>query len=150
MARDVCAASVRRATGPNASRPPTSQTMRIGLGDADERAEDPVGGSEHAGAEAARDPPADRRPDRLAERDRDEQAGEHQERAKRGVDLGQLLGDERESEDDDRRPADRADEPTDLRERAGAEAEERAEGDQQERDDVQRVHGPIVAQAPKS
>ena len=54
----------------------------------------------------------------------------------------QLIGDEREAEDDDRRPADRPDETTDLRERAGTEAEERSEGDQQDRDEVQRVHRP--------
>ena len=66
-----------------------------------------------------------------------------------GLTWAELVGDVGETEDDDDRPADGPDEAADLGDGAGTESQERPDDDQQDRDQVQRVHRPIVAQAPK-
>ena len=56
------------------------------------------------------------------------------------------VDDERQPEDDDRGTADGTDEASELRERAGAEAEGRPDEEQHDGRHVDRVHAPIVAQ----
>ena len=75
---------------------------------------------------------------------------EDDERAEGRIEPLERVGEAGEAEDGERGAADGPDEATDLREGARAAAEERADDDQQDRDQVERVHRPIVAQAPDS
>ena len=150
IARDVWAASVRRGTGPKATRPPTSQTMSTAC--AMPTTEPKIRSA--APSTPVPRPVATRRPivDPIdsPRATAISSAGQDEERAERRLDRVELVGEEREADDHEACPADGPDEAPDLGERAGTESEKRSDDDQQDRDQVQRVHRPIVAQEPDS
>ena len=142
------AVSARCGIGPSASRLPASHTMSRAWTTPEARPDRPVGGPEQAVTELAGGHPTEPRPDRFADRDRSDEPDEHDDRSERGVDPRQRIGEVGEGEDGRGAAGDRPDEPRDLRDGARPPAEDGRHDDEQQRERVERVHCPIVAQDP--
>ena len=110
------------------------------LGRPDQRAEDPVERPEHPLAEQVGRRATDRRPDRLADPDADQDAREHDERPDVGVQRGQRVLEQRQDEDRDGAAEDRAGEADDLGEGSGAEADDAGDADEDDHHQVEPIH----------
>ena len=117
-----------------------------GLRGAGQTASDPIGRSEETRAQRSRGRPPDGRADQFADADGHEQHGEHDVRPDVDGDRVERLDESGDREDRERAAADCAQQTADLGQRTGAEPEDDGEDDQDDGHEVQRVHGPIVAQ----
>ena len=91
-------------------------------------------------AEHRRRAPPDGRPDRLAEPDAEQDPGEHDEGAERWFDRVQRCLEVRQRQDREGTAADRSDEPGELGQGPGSEAEDRRDRHESDDDDVEEVH----------
>jgi hypothetical protein len=101
-----------------------------------------------AATERRAHPSTDRRTDRLTDADPDEEPDDDQERARERIEDREgpeKVGQEQET---DGQRKERPGEPEDLRQGTGSEAGDRAQEDEQDRDDVEDVHERMVAEDP--
>ena len=110
------------------------------LGEAGQRASEPVEPAQDALVETPADRRAEARADGLADPDREEQGDEHADRPQRGVDTGQEVVEERQRQDDDDAPGGGAGQAEQLGEEAGAPARDQPEREEDDDPDVDEVH----------
>ena len=128
MAVDVWAASVRRGTGPIASRPPASQTMRSAWAAPVKPPADRSAAPRNPLPSEPRGRPADRRADRFADPDRQQQAGQHDVRAHVDGNVVERLDEDGQRQDEQRAAADGAEQAADLGQRSGVGTRARRRG----------------------